>query len=161
MFLMNKTKNYRESQSDYLKLLLDLSGTEVSHGSGQFEVAKNLAPILVADDDADMRGYIKGCLKADYSAFHIVEASNGKRAWDLLQQIEPALLILDLDMPVMSGFEVIENIQIHFKEWHTPVLVISGLDEIDAGFLLLEKIAVLKKPFDQQALLLKVFELLT
>jgi signal transduction histidine kinase/ABC-type sugar transport system substrate-binding protein/AraC-like DNA-binding protein len=83
-------------------------------------------PILIVDDDADTRGMYKKMLKEYFSEFGIVEAENGFQALDLLKKSLPSLIILDLVMPGMDGFEVLETIRASKKTCHIPVVVMSG-----------------------------------
>lgn len=83
-------------------------------------------PILIVDDDADTRSMYKKMLREYFSEFGIVEAENGVQALDLLKKSLPSLIILDLVMPGMDGFEVLETIRMSKKTCHVPVIVMSG-----------------------------------
>lgn len=63
-------------------------------------------PVLVVDDHEDTREMVATMLTD--SGFDVVQAANGKEAIDLLVsagQVEPCLIVLDLEMPVMTGWE--------------------------------------------------------
>jgi len=60
------------------------------------------------------------------SQLEVIEADNGKEAWDLLQANEIHLVIVDLYMPVMDGGQLIEFIRAEPKLKHIPVLVVSS-----------------------------------
>jgi CheY-like chemotaxis protein len=56
----------------------------------------------------------------------VLEADNGKEAWDLLKQTPVHLVIMDLYMPIMDGGQLIEHIRADPGLRHIPVLVISS-----------------------------------
>lgn len=83
-------------------------------------------PILVVDDDLETRTLYKEMLSAHLGGFGIVEAESGVQALELLKRITPSLIVLDLMMPNMDGFEVLENVRFNKKTRQVPVIVISG-----------------------------------
>lgn len=82
--------------------------------------------ILVVEDELDYSLLIQKFLKdAGYS---VDNAFNGKEALDKVQLNVPALILLDLKMPVMDGFEVMRHLKGNPK-WQTiPVIIISGME---------------------------------
>ena len=58
---------------------------------------------------------------------NLIEAKNGQEALDQLDQ-SPDLIILDLDMPVMNGFEFIKNISVNETSKDIPIIVFSGME---------------------------------
>jgi CheY-like chemotaxis protein len=99
------------------------------------------------EDNEDLRFTVKEALtSADYI---VLEAGNGKEALDILNNKSkktPDLILLDLMMPIMNGFEFLEAYRKEFKK-QAPVVVITGadLDENDKKFLLSETSRVLEK----------------
>ncbi|MDX6287439.1 MAG: hypothetical protein QOG53_2924 [Frankiales bacterium] len=81
--------------------------------------------VVVADDSTDLRDLV--CLLIDdEDDFSVVgAASNGAEAVQLAQELEPDLLVLDVDMPVMDGLEALRRV----KAWHaqTRVVLLSAL----------------------------------
>lgn len=61
------------------------------------------------------------------SDYQVRCVENGKDALALLENERPKLIILDLSMPDMSGYEVLEKIRSHDPERHIPVLCLSAL----------------------------------
>jgi len=59
--------------------------------------------ILIIDDDAQVRRGISRFLRARFQGLEIREACNGREALDLLKEFTPALIICDMEMPVMDG----------------------------------------------------------
>lgn len=79
--------------------------------------------ILVADDHAVVRKGIKSILEK-YDAFAIIcEASNGQEAIDKAEEFHPHLVILDLSMPIVNGFDAARSIR---ESWpDVPILILS------------------------------------
>jgi CheY-like chemotaxis protein len=102
---------------------------------------------MIVEDNEDLRFTIKeALLSADYT---VLEAGNGKEALDILNDRahqEPDLILLDLMMPKMNGFEFLESYRKEFEK-QAPVVVITGadLDENDKKFLSSETTRVLEK----------------
>ena len=84
--------------------------------------------VLVVDDDADAREIIGRVLKAQGADY--VEAKNGAEALNLLND-EFSMIVLDLDMPVMNGFEFMRSIDGLDALKDIPIIVFSGM-ELDA-----------------------------
>jgi two-component system, NarL family, response regulator DegU len=83
--------------------------------------------VLIADDHAIMRVGIKNILSRSNEIFVVGEASNGAEAIDLIHELNPDVLILDMEMPVMDGVEVARRL----KAMKSPVriLVLSAYDD--------------------------------
>jgi len=104
---------------------------------------------MVVDDDPSVREALTDFLSDE--GFRVRDAVNGA---DALQQLAsarelPALVILDLAMPVMSGYELLREIKAEEHGSSVPVLVLSGTLDEDA---LPAEIAHLRKPIDSVAL---------
>ena len=83
--------------------------------------------ILVVDDDAESREAVKNVLEE--SGFVVTEAKDGKIALDFMTcGLQPALVILNLRMPVMSGLELLEIMDNYERLSRFPVLVLSGTE---------------------------------
>src|SRR5256885_14079894 len=83
--------------------------------------------VLVIDDDADARATLRTLL-AD-AGFEAVEAADGEAAVHYLTSKvgTPALIVTDLEMPDMTGWELINVLQAYVRLSSIPVLVVSGL----------------------------------
>lgn len=109
--------------------------------------------ILVVDDDADHRELLADSLSA--MGYSVEQAENGRLALDRLEEQLPALLLLDLKMPVMSGWAVLEALRQMPRASGIPVLVISAYGfEWEAE--LIGAAGYVGKPVDLAALGLKV-----
>jgi CheY-like chemotaxis protein len=81
--------------------------------------------ILIVDDDEDSRSFMRELLEGD--GYVVSEAGDGSVALDLLTSAPaPALVILDVEMPVMTGPELIEAMKADDTLANLPVLVLSG-----------------------------------
>ena len=78
--------------------------------------------IAIVDDTADVRQLIRRILQSqgDYTLF---EATNGKEALELINREHPDLIILDLMMPEMDGFAVLDALKANPDTAHIPVIV--------------------------------------
>jgi CheY-like chemotaxis protein len=84
------------------------------------------ATVLVVDDDAAIREVIAEVLRDE--GYDVAEASNGAQALELLQQMaHPGLVLLDLMMPVMSGWEFLEHVRSDGRLSRVPVVVVSAM----------------------------------
>ena len=79
--------------------------------------------ILVVDDAEVMRKEVVNILKDKYETF---EAENGSRALDQVKKVLPDLIILDLEMPVMGGFEFLDKCD-ETLETIPPVLILTSI----------------------------------
>jgi CheY-like chemotaxis protein len=105
-----------------------------------------VAYILVVEDDDECRSAVSELLMTH--GFDVHEARDGRAALDhMLSREEPALVVLDLDMPVLSGTELLKLMDSYYRLSRIPVLVVSGrvreATPRHAGV-----VAVISKPFD-------------
>jgi CheY-like chemotaxis protein len=107
--------------------------------------------VLVVDDDPSIRRMIVAALKRE--GYQFLEAPNGREALDLMRTQEPDVVVLDLMMPIVSGWDVLRERQSDPKLERIPVIIVSANREpelanaIDKGIC-----AFLPKPFDIGAL---------
>lgn len=124
-----------------------------------FGITKKLnfkATILVVDDTPDNLRFLSGILKDDYL---IRIANNGEKALAICQSnTPPDLVLLDIMMPDMDGFEVATRLYEHPISEHIPVIFVTAMDTIDARIKGMELGAVdfITKPIDPDLLLPKV-----
>src|SRR5229473_8639838 len=103
--------------------------------------------VLVVDDDPSIRRLIVAALKRD--GYAVIEAANGKEALDLMRQQHPAAVVLDLMMPVVSGWEVLQERMRETDLLSIPVIIVSAnrdpeiANAVDKGIC-----AFVPKPFD-------------
>jgi two-component system KDP operon response regulator KdpE len=115
------------------------------------EVAGKAHCVLVVDDDPSIRRMIVAALKRDGYTF--CEAPNGKEALEMMRHEHPNVVVLDLMMPVLSGWDVLQARELEPELKQIPVIVISAnrapevATAVDKGIC-----AFLPKPFDIGAL---------
>lgn len=90
-----------------------------------------VARILVVDDDRFARLLVASKARAEFGA-EIVEADNGAIAFSILTREPIDLVILDLEMPGLNGYELLGCIRMHPKVQHLPVVVLTGNTGRDA-----------------------------
>lgn len=85
--------------------------------------------ILIADDELDILEIMARKIAA--AGFDVVTASDGQEAWEKIQQSSFDVLVLDLTMPRMTGFEVIQAFRkVSSKNKWVPVIIVSALGEM-------------------------------
>ena len=82
--------------------------------------------ILVVDDDLQAAEYYRDLLSHSFPQNRLMIAHNGRQALDILQTETPAIILLDLVMPDMDGFSVLEKVRSEVRTQNVPVVVISG-----------------------------------
>lgn len=88
-------------------------------------MAKTHLPVLVVDDDRDVRDGLKALLSAD--GYTVETAGNGRDALAALYAgLQPCAIVLDLDMPVMGGSEFRQEQLNHPQFAHIPVILFSA-----------------------------------
>ena len=86
--------------------------------------------VLVVDDNDFDRDLL--CRQLQRQGFAVTAANGGRHALELLDQSDFDLVILDIVMPEVNGFEVLEAIKRNEDRWHIPVLMISEFDELES-----------------------------
>lgn len=114
--------------------------------------------ILLAEDEENIRDIVK--LNLELENFEVVETDNGKEAVQLFHEQHFDLIILDVMMPEMNGFEVCE--QIRLTNTSVPVIFLTAKDTSQDRITGLKKGAddYLTKPFTLEELLLRIQNLL-
>jgi DNA-binding response OmpR family regulator len=82
--------------------------------------------ILCVEDDIEMRASLKFML--EIKGFEIDEAGDGKEGVDLALEKHPDLILCDINMPVMDGFETVKELKKHQSTANIPIVFMSGLD---------------------------------
>ncbi|MDC0213558.1 response regulator [Gammaproteobacteria bacterium] len=84
--------------------------------------------VLIVEDDPDSRMFLRRLLRTE--EYEVFEAVNGQEGLDQLESMEskPDIILLDLMMPVMDGFEFLEKIKKRGSESSIPILVVTAAD---------------------------------
>lgn len=83
--------------------------------------------VLVVDDEESNRAFYSACLEED--GYEVARASNGREALDVARDFEPDLILLDVRMPVMDGFDACRVLRERDASRYTPILFLSALGE--------------------------------
>ena len=112
--------------------------------------------ILVVDDSTTNVVLLEAIL--DEKGYHIETALNAKEAYALIEKETPDLILLDLLMPKVSGFDFLEEIRKSHRTANTPVIVVSALtdEENIEKIMKMGAIDFVKKPIDLQYLVERV-----
>ncbi|MBD2754975.1 response regulator [Spirosoma validum] len=120
------------------------------------------ATLLLVEDDVSLRNYLTAILQPIYT---VIAAQNGREALDQLSTLStlPSLIISDLMMPVMDGFQLLETLKQSDTYRHIPVVMLTAradkTDKLQALRLGVDD--YLLKPFDEDELTARVTNLLT
>ena len=83
--------------------------------------------ILLVDDERDLVFYTK--LFLEEQGYEVLEAYDGKQALEVLETVRPDLIILDVTMPRMTGWDVLKEIQADPEKVDIPVLMLTARAE--------------------------------
>ncbi|QIB70394.1 diguanylate cyclase [Aminipila butyrica] len=82
--------------------------------------------ILIIDDSLFNIQLLKGILQKEYN---IIYASEGKKGIEIARDMQPSLILLDIEMPGLNGFEVMERLQSSKETQQLPVVFLTGVDD--------------------------------
>src|SRR5437762_14144950 len=112
--------------------------------------------VLVVDDDQDILQTCGVCRTTE--GYRVLMAANGKEALDLLENERPSVILLDLMMPVMDGWQFVAELE-HRGRRDVPLLILSADRSVQGHAQQLRASGHLAKPFDLDELLGKVQQL--
>lgn len=105
--------------------------------------------IMVVDDEPDIIYSIKYGLEDIGVRYKIIGASSGKECLKKLEEVKPNLILLDIMMPVMNGWEVCSKIKSNEKTKDIPVIFLTAkIDAISKSMGLKGAEDYIEKPFD-------------
>jgi CheY-like chemotaxis protein len=119
-----------------------------------------LRTVVIADDEPSMRLLVHATIESD--DYTVVEAVDGTQAWAMIQEHKPSLVLLDVQMPGLSGLEVLQLIKAQPSLAATRVILLTAKaqeSDIEAG-LIAGADFYLTKPFSPLDLLTRVEEAL-
>jgi CheY-like chemotaxis protein len=162
MLTMVNDKNigFALGATDYLTKPIDR--TRLSSLLRRFRHCENNCQVLLIEDDEATRDMMRMLLIRE--GWQVTEAENGRAALEKMEKASPDLILLDLMMPEMDGFEFAQTLR-ERPEWRSiPVIVLTAKDITDAdrfrlnGFV--EKI-VQKGAWDRETFLREVYSLIS
>jgi signal transduction histidine kinase/DNA-binding response OmpR family regulator/ligand-binding sensor domain-containing protein len=111
--------------------------------------------VLIVEDNTDMARYIASCLKPEYK---VIFAKDGKEGLELATNQIPDIIVTDVMMPIMDGFELTQKLQANTNTNHIPIIMLTSkamqedrLEGITSG-----ADAYLTKPFEKKELQLRM-----
>jgi AraC-like DNA-binding protein len=107
-------------------LMKPVAGGTLLEALSALAPARGAGPVLIVDDEAEARDFYQRLVREALPDFPVLCAEHGAAALDLLQEATPGLVILDLMMPDMDGFAILEAIRSRPATRTTPVLIMSG-----------------------------------
>jgi DNA-binding response OmpR family regulator len=109
--------------------------------------------VLIVDDDLDLAMAVQMALEA--SGYSTTLAANGREALDAVRENMPSLIILDMMMPVMNGWEFAREFNAKYGR-AAPILVLTAAENAKARAAEIDADGVIAKPFDTRKLLAAV-----
>jgi DNA-binding response OmpR family regulator len=107
--------------------------------------------ILIIEDDDATREMLATALRM--SGYHVRSAADGLAGLRLLEAYEPDVVVLDLGLPIASGFDVLQELRAVAKTRLTPVIAISGMDHyLKAARDNHDFVATIPKPFEPESI---------
>jgi PAS domain S-box-containing protein len=120
----DKGMGYALGAADYLTKPIDWG--RLPDTLRKYQQARPQCPVLVVEDDADLREMMRRTL--ENGGWAVIEAANGRVALERLIEQRPELILLDLMMPEMDGFQFLEEVRKH-EEWRSiPIVVVTAKD---------------------------------
>ena len=105
--------------------------TMINNPQIELAIAERETPLLLAvDDDIVIRSMLKKSLQRQ--GYDVIEAPNGAEAITLFQQHRPDMVLLDVIMPVMNGFETCDAMRKLDPENTVPIIMLTGLDDVSS-----------------------------
>lgn len=131
-----------------------VKGVAADHGK-----ENDLPLLLLIDDNPDVMTYLRSCLAPDY---RLLSAQNGQEGTQLAIKHVPDLVVTDVMMPVMDGYEVCRFLKNDERTSHIPVVMLTAKAGFESRMEGLEMgaDAYLAKPFHQEELLVRIKNLL-
>lgn len=110
--------------------------------------------VMVVDDDEGIRVLHSRYLKRMFPHAHVIQASNGKEAFERAKRLRPRFIVTDYSMPEMNGYEFLNLLKGEPSTRHIPVFVITGKGSLASGETLMftGAAAVLDKPVSSKQL---------
>lgn len=139
--------------------LREVLGPEDREKSAFAEKKKGINTVLVVEDHPELQKIVQETLGKDY---RILTANNGRMGWEIAQAELPALVVSDVMMPEMNGFELCEKLKTDERTNHIPVVLLTAKSTTTEQVVGLSKGAdlYLTKPFSTHILELSVRNLL-
>ncbi|MDX2314144.1 MAG: response regulator [Gammaproteobacteria bacterium] len=123
-----KNKGYALGASDYI--VKPVIRQQLVSVLEKYRASGSTSRVLVVEDDPDMRRRLHNMLSEE--GWQVDEAENGRIALNRLSDAQPNLILLDLMMPEMDGFEFLAELRNNKQRQAIPVVVVTGADLSEA-----------------------------
>ncbi len=127
--------------------------------AGEIKPDEDASTVLIVDDNADIRTYLRSILQGKYS---VLEAEDGQRGLELAREQVPDLIVSDVMMPVMNGLEFCQQVKKDDISSHIPIILLTAralekhqIEGYESG-----ADAYITKPFSPELLLARIDNLL-
>jgi len=142
---------------EYVRQPAALASATPASGEGSLQtgVALEAPHVLIAEDSDELRAYIAGVLG---SHFHVSAVADGQAALDAIRKERPDVVVSDVMMPVMDGFELVANMKGDAELATIPILLLTARAGVEASADSLDRGAddYLTKPFNPLDLVARV-----
>ena len=146
--------------SEALQLEIDsLEKPDIEESSESLDGNTDQPQVLVIEDNQDMRSYLSQLLSAEY---RVANADSGEAGLQAAEEQVPDLVICDLMLPGVDGFEVVHELRANEKTSHIPIIMLTARSDHESRLEgLRERVDdYLIKPFNDEELILRVANLL-
>jgi CheY-like chemotaxis protein len=123
----DKSKGYSLGATDYLTKPVDRD--QLHHALARYHTPGESCSVLLVEDDKATREMMARTLEK--SDWQVSEAGNGREALEQMTQVKPQLILLDLMMPVMDGFDFLLEMRANSEWQDIPVIVLTAKDLTD------------------------------
>jgi len=123
----DKSKGYALGATDYLTKPVDHD--RLHNALARYHTPDESCSVLLVEDDLPTREMMARTLEK--AEWHVSEAGNGREALDQLDRQKPNLILLDLMMPVMDGFDFLIEMRANAEWQDIPVIVLTAKDLTD------------------------------
>ncbi len=117
--------------------------------------------ILLIDDDKNMVRMLK--IRLESEGFNVLSAYDGEEGIEKTLKEKPNLIILDIMLPKMDGYQVCHKLKEDKKTWDIPVLMLTAKDDLESRFIGLFSGAIeyMSKPYESKTLLRNIKQMLS
>ena len=117
--------------------------------------------ILLIDDDKNMVKMLK--IRLESEGFNVLSAYDGEEGIEKTLKEKPNLIILDIMLPKMDGYQVCHKLKEDKKTWDIPVLMLTAKDDLESRFIGLFSGAIeyMSKPYESKTLLRNIKQMLS
>ena len=112
--------------------------------------------ILIAEDEINLRDVLR--IQLEFAGFEVLEARDGREAVELATEQHPDLVLCDVMMPFLDGYEVVRRLRASFATRHIPIIMLTAKSEVSDKVQGLQGGAndYVTKPWEHQELMLRI-----